>query len=148
METIAEIAKFLEQENETSACPIIDVRLRSDRFEVAQEILNAYVSSLGFRSIDRHWESIPKSQVKEILCGLLHRDLAYSEEIMSLATAQHIAAKFLACFDSDSDRVFSNARFENNRLSSWFSLSKATFDVAIVIYDDHNIGIIYVDAED
>lgn len=148
METIAEIAKFLEQENETSACPIIDVRFRSDRFEVAQEILATYVSSLGFRSIDQHWKSVPKSQVKEILCGLLHRDLAYSEEIMSLATARHIATEFLACFDSDSNYVFSNALFENNRLGSWFPLSKATFEVAIVIYDNHNIGIIYVDAED
>ena len=148
METIAEIAEFLERENESYAGITIDFRPQAEQSEIPQKILDTYVTSLGYNPIGEHWESVSKSQVREILCQLLHRELAYSEEIISEETARHVATKFIANFDEDNYNVFSNARFRNNRLSDWFPFGTATFEAAIVIYDAHNIGIVYVDSED
>ncbi|MFD1874663.1 hypothetical protein [Hymenobacter bucti] len=95
---------------------------------------------------------------RDILTTLLHQDLAYSVEIMPIEEASLFAEKFCFLF-SDQAIYYSNSTWNNKEytnsagdfelgLSSWASLTAATFDSGIIICDSDKIGIAWFQAED
>lgn len=94
----------------------------------------------------------------DILVRLLHQDLAYDVEIMPLKKATSFANRFFSIFSSEA-AYFSNSTWNKNEysttennfefgLSSWTSLTDATFDSGIIVCDGDRIGIAWFADED
>ena len=93
-----------------------------------------------------------------ILTELLHHDLAYGAEVMSLEKAREFAAAFISLF-SEQALYFSNSTWNKNEYreasanfelgqTSWNSFTEATFDSGLIICDTEKIGIAWFADED
>lgn len=93
-----------------------------------------------------------------ILTNLLHKDLAYDTEILSLEQANLLANAFISTF-SNQARYFSNSTWNENEynkanrdlkcgLRSWTPFTEATFDSGIIICDNDRVGIAWFADED
>jgi hypothetical protein len=94
-----------------------------------------------------------KGKAKIILTILLHKDMAYDSEMMSLEEAEELAERFLSYF-SDTARYYSNSEWKKkestgtHHLNSWDPLTDATFDSGLIIIDEKQIGITWFEDED
>ncbi|MBR8837469.1 MAG: hypothetical protein DSM106950_26520 [Stigonema ocellatum SAG 48.90 = DSM 106950] len=79
----------------------------------------------------------------------MRKNLAYFVDIMTLQEAEEIVVKLFNFFPGDR-QFFTNALFVNNYtgISSWDSITQATFDTGVVIVSDRYIGILWVQDED
>ena len=89
----------------------------------------------------------------QIARSILHKDIAYHTEIMTMARADELARKFMARFHSAPQDYFSNGSFTHHddgsvTLSSWNPLTKATFDTGIIVVDAGHVGCLWVEDED
>lgn len=113
------------------------------------EILDLFVSQMGYVGIGDRWQEISPAAANKILVFILTKDLAYSSKIMSGEAAEKIASKIFNLFQNNS-KFFTNAIFVNNysALSAWDSLTEATFDTGVIFVSDTLIGILWVKDED
>jgi hypothetical protein len=106
-----------------------------------------------------HIQEIENRELAEgILASLLHKDMAYSVEIMTLERARILTKKFFSLFSSHA-LYFSNSTWNENEyavpangfelgLSSWAPLTELTFDSGIIICDNNRIGIAWFSDDD
>ncbi len=78
---------------------------------------------------------------------VLHRDLAYSGEIMPAAEADRLAAAFLDLFGGAA-LYFTNTDGDNNNGWSWFPVTAATFDTGVIAIGPERSGCLWVEDED
>lgn len=95
---------------------------------------------------------------RNILTELLHHDLAYGAEIISLEKANSLASAFISLF-SEQAVYFSNSTWNKNQYceaskhfelgqTSWTSFTEATFDSGLIIWDTDQIGVAWFADED
>jgi hypothetical protein len=119
------------------------------RWESPSEVAGA----LGFDVSDSKFRVISSSSALEIATYILHRDLAYSAELMPESEATALAREFLLPFGPLS-RFFTNASFVKNEgeggilLSDYDSITDATFDTGIVVLGSEAAGMLWVEDED
>ncbi|QLE57471.1 hypothetical protein [Nostoc sp. TCL26-01] len=114
-----------------------------------QKIIDSFVSQLGYSPLGDRWQSINQEAAQKISEFVLTKDLAYAVEIMSLSEAEAIFQKISNLFQDDC-QFFTNATFVNNYsgISSWDSLTEATFDTGVVMLNHRQIGLLCVKDED
>ncbi|MBD2254255.1 hypothetical protein [Nostoc parmelioides] len=113
------------------------------------EILDLFVSQMGYVGLDVHWKEIHQAAAEKILAFVLTKDLAYSSKIMAIEEAEKISTKMFNFFPNPC-KFFTNAVFANNysALSAWDSLTDATFDTGIIFVSATLIGMLWVKDED
>jgi hypothetical protein len=112
-------------------------------------IVNSFVTGLGYSEIGDRWRQINRETAQQILNFILNQNLAYAEQSMTITDAETIADKFLNFFN-DNCQFFTNALFNDNysRLAEWDSITESTFDTGVVIVSNEKIGILWVQDED
>ena len=81
---------------------------------------------------------ISASAASSVLTDVIHRDMAYSSEIVPLHKAKKLADAFVAEFQGSAARFFSNGFYRHglgkSRLNTgWQSATDATFDTGILV---------------
>lgn len=80
---------------------------------------------------------------------VLQRDLAYGQEIVPHATAAELAERLLAEFATDESHYFTNSTHdESGDLTSWNSVTRATFDTGVLVLGPLRSGCVWVEDED
>jgi hypothetical protein len=104
---------------------------------------------------EKTYQEITFESALRLMALLLHRDLAYSSEIMSIELAYALATRFLAQFSAKDARYFTNGSFhedlaENGHYisASFNSATSATFDSGILVLTSTNAGCFWVEDED
>jgi hypothetical protein len=98
--------------------------------ELAQEF--------GLRNDARCYREIDEATAQLSVRRLLHRDLAYSAEIMPECQAEKLTEKFFAQFGG-------GARFFTN---NWCPATDATFDEGVLVMGPQHSGCLWVEDED
>ena len=88
MGVIQEILRLREPGHTT--CAVVDLHAR----EAGPSAVDRVVQAHGFRGITTEWLEISAADAHAIVTTLLHRDLAYNEEIMSIESAFDLATRF------------------------------------------------------
>ncbi len=111
--------------------------------------IDLFITQLGYSGLGDRWREISQTEAQNILIFIMTKDLAYSGQLMSREEAEQIAAKFLTFFINDC-KFFTNAVFTNNYsgISAWDSITKATFDMGVVVMSYQRIGMLWVKDED
>lgn len=135
----------------------ISSRPGADYVNDYRELLDGYVSDLGFNKIGKGWVEIDRRLAVMILVDVLHRDMAYDHEVMNLRDANFAAEAFVQLF-VEKARFFTNGSRGNiesverpNGLRigpSWNPITNATFDAGVVAFDGSQIGLLWVEDED
>ncbi|MBW4480426.1 MAG: hypothetical protein KME54_27215 [Tolypothrix brevis GSE-NOS-MK-07-07A] len=126
---------------------ISDMTLK--KAEYLTQILDLFVSQMGYVKLGDRWKEIDQPAAKQILAFVLTKDLAYSSKIMAVEEAEKISTKVFNFFQNPCI-FFTNAVFVNNysALSAWDSLTDATFDTGIIFVNTTLIGMLWVKDED
>jgi hypothetical protein len=119
------------------------------KFENPIEMIDLFVTQLGYSALGMHWKEISQEEAQKILSFIMTKDLAYSVQLMALEEAEKIFVKLFHFFSNDC-QFFTNASFVNNYsgMSAWDSITKATFDTGVVILSKTRIGMLWVKDED
>ena len=78
---------------------------------------------------------------------MLNRSMAYGLEMMPAETAKQVVLKFVEQFDKSEATYLSNGDYYGDS-PGWNPITKSTMEMAVVIFDSRNIGIICVEDED
>jgi hypothetical protein len=120
---------------------------------------NLPTTTISLDYFKEHIQEIENRELAEsILVSLLHKDMAYSVEMMTLEKARILTRKFFSLFSSHA-LYFSNSTWNENEyavpakafelgLSSWAPLTELTFDSGIIICDNNRIGIAWFSDDD
>jgi hypothetical protein len=111
--------------------------------------IDLFITQLGYSPLGSRWKPVNQTAAKKILTLIMTKDLAYGGEIMSLPVAAALIVKLFNLFPGDR-QFFTNASFENDytSISTWDSITKATFDTGIIIVGNNRIGILWAKDED
>ncbi|MBW4612110.1 MAG: hypothetical protein KME21_02295 [Desmonostoc vinosum HA7617-LM4] len=120
-----------------------------EKLENVTNILNLFVTQLGYFDIDNKWLKINQEEAKKISLLVMTKDLAYRGEIMDIEAAEQISTQIFNLFAKDC-QFFTNAIFVDNysAISSWNPVTPATFDTGIIILSNTKIGMLWVEDED
>jgi len=110
------------------------------------EIIDDYVATLGFSTLRGKWIAIDRTVAQSLLTVVLHKDLAYKMEAMTLDFASTAAKCFIDIFSKEA-RFFTNGTWLNDT-AGWTPITNATFDAGVVAFDELQIGVLWVEDED
>jgi hypothetical protein len=116
-------------------------------------LIDSTLTRLGFPALSTEWREVVPDQAAKILRNVLHRDLAYTVEIMPVEVAEQFAARFRSIFPTTT-RYFTNGTWRAGRSGefehpvSWSPLTDATFDAGIVAVGEGFVGLAWVEDED
>lgn len=99
---------------------------------------------------------LPKAE--KILISFMHREMAYDCRCIPLLEARQLAQRFLGVFTSEETHFFTNASFKEwvdpdsgcpfLKISSWNSLTDATFETGVIAISPAVQGIFWFEDED
>ena len=110
----------------------------------------------GLRDKLSSYKEIDKVAARHLIQLVLHRDMAYSAEVMPEARAAELADRFLAQFSADS-RYYSNGSWHMPPVvrpdgvvcgPSWDAVRTATFDTGVLAIGPARSGCLWVEDED
>ena len=149
MRVIQEILRLRDAGHTT--CAVVDLPER----ETGPSAVDRVVQDHGFRGITTEWHEISSADAHAIVTTLLHRDLAYDEEIMPLETAADLATQF---FDlaPEPHSYFTNAEWSMNAdattspatLRAFDPISDAALDSGVVCLGDGRAALLWVEDEE
>lgn len=141
----------------------ITVHFESHNFPLVTEdanltqVIDGYVASLGFHSINDKWIKISLSDAYNILPYLVTHSIAYGVELRFSKELREIVQEFMSLFSTDY-RYFTNGNWhevinmENNASvvinPSWTPLSESVFDSGLVWINNKLVGIIWIEEND
>jgi hypothetical protein len=99
------------------------------------------------------YREVDAATARDILTGILHRDLAYGTRVISLAKAEELAGAFMERFDKPETRFFTNGEFKRDAgaglvLAGWNPATTATFDTGILALSPTDSACVWVVDED
>lgn len=121
-------------------------------YKDSQRSLLEFGKKMGFLIKSEDLYIIERDQALDILKLVLRQDLAYLSQIMPNEQADELARDFCDQFQKGA-KFLTNGSFEKTSsdeisLSSWNSITKATFDTGVLIIDEKSIGFLWVEDED
>jgi len=122
------------------------IAARTTSTSSVKALLDDFVVRFNFFGLADGWKEIDLVAAKQIVSEIIFRDLAHGTQMTTGEHACLLAEEFLGIFEQS--RFFTNAIFENGTLSTWYPVSKSTFDTGVVCLDDTKIGILWVQDED
>lgn len=148
MQTYQQISQFLTTHEGIEGLLTIDKRPCPMSNQSAMSCADTYIQSFGFMPLNHQWKTLDAQQAKSLLTSLLYQSLAYQIQMMPFKTAQHIANMFIALFDNKSATYLTNGQILENGRVAWNAITHSTMDLALVIIDPIDIGIICFEDED
>lgn len=130
---------------------ISDSNINIDDQEFLMELLDKVCISEGLIPLYGEWNCLNFSEAADLLLNAFRYDLAFaSSEQMSLEDAQYFQREILESIDSSQCCCFTNWLQKTWQSGDWAwnSISKCTFDIAIVIITPNKISFTYVIGED
>ena len=123
--------------------------------ETGPSAVDRLVQAHGFRAIATEWQEISAADAQAIVTTLLHRDLAYDEEIMPLDIASDLATQFLD-LAPEPQSFFTNGDWSMNvdgkgspaSLAAFDPISDATLDSGVVCLGDGRAALLWVQDDD
>lgn len=109
---------------------------------------DAFIASHGLKPIGKAWRIVDHLTALNSLCHILHCDLAYQRKLMEQKTARFIAENFLDLFSRHKSMYCANGEFDERGMLAWTPITTATFDLAVVAFDEKHIGFICAQDED
>jgi hypothetical protein len=110
-----------------------------------RKFLADYLRSLKLNDISTQLQKLDCHSGLKQLIDILYKGLAHRSPVMPLRWAAELAAKFIAPFDDNETRCYSNYSSSGGQTGSF---SQATFDKGIIFIDDKLVGLLVVEDED
>jgi hypothetical protein len=106
-------------------------------------------TAFGLRGDPGTYREVDGEMAREILVGILHRDLAYGTRLMSLATAESLAGDFLAKVVEPGAKFFTNGEFRRDAgaalvMSHWNPATASTFDTGVLAVGQKGSACLWV----
>jgi hypothetical protein len=95
-------------------------------------------SAFGLRGDDACYREIDESTARSLVAEVLHRDQAYSVEVMIASQAKQLTEKFFEQFGAQA-RYFTN---------NWCPVTDAPFDAGVLVIGAFRSGCLWVEDED
>jgi hypothetical protein len=103
-------------------------------------------------SPDSALREIGTAEARAIVASLLHRDMAYKAEIMSMEEAESLADRFMQRFPSGKTRFLTNLEQLKDRSLAFDTgcnpLTNATFDAGVIGISERIAGCFWAEDED
>ena len=105
-----------------------------DALELAKEF--------GLKDDPAAFRPVAAARAVSLVASILHKDMAYSQPLMTAERAKALAEQFLAQFGAD-------ARFLSNGWpGGWNPATDATFDSGVLVIGNERSGCLWVEDED
>ncbi|RPK10764.1 hypothetical protein [Priestia endophytica] len=115
------------------------------------EDINDFAEELGFQEVEASLNLIDKQIARKIITYVLSMDLAYDSDLDSKPIARDLCNYFVSLFSSKA-KYYTNAEFDEEwgyfKMAGWSPISLSTFDTGIIIVDQDNVGVLWVEDED
>jgi len=110
-------------------------------------------AAFGLKDEAGLYHEVDAEMARAILVGVLHRDLAYGDRLLSLARAEELAGQVMQRFATSGMRFLTNAEFKEGAgvglvLSDWDPATDATFDTGVLMLGTDESGCVWVADED
>ena len=113
----------------------------------------ALATAFGLKGDASLYHQVDLDMAKAILVGIMHRDLAYGNRLLSLARAEELASQVMQRFTVPGIRFLTNGKFKQGAgvglvLSHWDPATASTFDTGVLMLGTAESGCIWVADED
>src|SRR4051812_6642037 len=104
----------------------------------AAKSVAALAAEFGLKGDASLYHQVDAEMARVIVVGILHRDLAYGNRVLSLARAEELAGQVMKAFSDPGIRFLTNGQFKQGAgaglvLSHWDPATTATFDTGVLI---------------
>jgi hypothetical protein len=150
MQSISEVKAFIDSSDKLRRHVRLHlVPLISDEPTEPPERADAIVEAFGYSPIGRFaWRSLPPVEAKELLANMLHRGMAYDQEMLPRKTAQHLAEVLVGSLDRFKSRFLANGSIAPGSGARWTPIGSSTFEMAVVGFDQSVGFLVYAEDED
>ena len=109
----------------------------------------AAASDFGLSGKAAIYREIQADVAVSVIANVLHRDMAYDQQIMPAARALGLAKEFVGCFPRDATRFFTNGTFgRKQEAPSWSPATDATFDTGVIVLSSGMTACLWFQDED
>jgi hypothetical protein len=113
----------------------------------------ALATAFGLKGDASLYHQVDADLARAILVGILHRDLAYGNRLLSLSRAEELAGQVMQRFTSPGVRFLTNGQFKQGTaaalvLSHWDPATDATFDTGVLMLGSTESACVWVAEED
>jgi hypothetical protein len=115
--------------------------------------VTALATAFGLKGDASLYHQVDLEMARAILVGILHRDLAYGNRLLSLARAEDLAGQVMQRFTVPGIRFLTNGKFKQGAgvglvLSHWDPATASTFDTGVLMLGTTESGCVWVAEED
>ena len=110
--------------------------------------LQTVISRMGFDIPAAELRATDAVEAEAALLKLFSRDLASGEKVMDTDIASRYASDLIAECTGTEAKIFTNARWEGETLVGWNPVTKATFNILILIMSTDVAVSVLVEDED
>ena len=119
----------------------------------AAKSVSTLAGAFGLKGDASLYHQVDAEMARAIIVGILHRDLAYGNRLLSLARAEELAGQVLQQFPDPAIRFLTNGQFKQGTgvglvLSHWDPATTATFDTGVLILGAAESACVWVADED
>lgn len=147
MNTYSDIKSFIQKSELIESDFVFTYGTKTGLLGQPHEVANMYVKRQGYKTIGNSWKSVSKAAGCQYVSRLLNLSLAYKVEMFTLEKANYLADRICSLFDPYNTTFLVNGVFYEDGFSC-DPIGDATFELSIVMFDNSNIGMLYVEDED
>jgi len=119
----------------------------------AAKSVTALAAEFGLKADASLYHQVDPEMARAILVGILHRDLAYGNRLLSLARAEELARLVIQQFSDPAIRYLTNAQFKQGAgvglvMSHWDPATTSTFDTGLLILGTAESACVWVAEDD
>src|SRR5262249_14160352 len=109
-------------------------------------------AAFGLKGDASLYHQVDAEMARAILVGILHRDLAYGNRLLSLARAEDLAGQVMQRFTGSGTRFLTNGQFKPGAgvglvLWRWDPATASTFDTGLLVLGTTESGCVWVAEE-
>ena len=113
----------------------------------------ALAAEFGLKGDASLYHQVDAEMARAIIVGILHRDLAYGNRLLSLARAEELAGQVMQRFTDPAIRFLTNGQFKQGTgaglvMSHWDPATTSTFDTGVLILGTAESACVWVADED
>ena len=119
----------------------------------AAKSVTTLAAAFGLKEDASLYHQVDAEMARAIIVGILHRDLAYGNRLLSLARAETLAGQIMQRYTDPAIRFLTNGQFKQGAgaglvLSHWDPATTSTFDTGVLILGTAESACIWVAEED
>jgi len=119
----------------------------------AAKSVTTLAAAFGLKEDASLYHQVDGEMARAIIVGILHRDLAYGNRLLSLARAETLAGQIMQRYADPAIRFLTNGQFKQGAgaglvLSHWDPATTSTFDTGVLILGTAESACIWVAEED